>query len=47
MDARDRNEAHNLFEFQEIWKDVKKAPGLKNKFMYIFAPPVGATTAAA
>ncbi len=30
---------HNLFEFQEIWKDVKKAPGLKNKFMYIFGPP--------
>ncbi|MBS1546667.1 MAG: sterol desaturase family protein [Bacteroidetes bacterium] len=31
--------AHNIFEFQEIWKDVKKAPGLKNKFMYIFGPP--------
>lgn len=30
---------HHLFEFQEIWKDVKKAPGLKNKFMYIFGPP--------
>ncbi len=30
---------HNLFEFQEIWKDVKKAPGLRNKFMYIFGPP--------
>ena len=30
---------HNLFEFQEIWKDVKKAPGLKNKLMYIFGPP--------
>ena len=30
---------HNLFEFQEIWKDVKKAPGFKNKFMYIFGPP--------
>lgn len=30
---------HNLFEFQEIWKDVKAAPGLKNKFMYIFGPP--------
>jgi sterol desaturase/sphingolipid hydroxylase (fatty acid hydroxylase superfamily) len=30
---------HNLFEFQEIWKDVKNAPGLKNKLMYIFGPP--------
>jgi len=30
---------HNLFEFQEIWKDVKKAPGFRNKFMYIFGPP--------
>lgn len=30
---------HNVFEFQEIWKDVKKAPGLKNKLMYIFGPP--------
>ena len=30
---------HNIFEFQEIWKDVKKAPGFKNKFMYIFGPP--------
>ncbi len=30
---------HNIFEFQEIWKDVKKAPGLKNKLMYIFGPP--------
>ena len=30
---------HNLFEFQEIWKDVKKAPGLRNKLMYIFGPP--------
>lgn len=30
---------HNLFEFQEIWRDVKRAPGLKNKLMYIFGPP--------
>jgi sterol desaturase/sphingolipid hydroxylase (fatty acid hydroxylase superfamily) len=30
---------HNIFEFKEIWKDVKKAPGLKNKLMYIFGPP--------
>ncbi len=30
---------HNLFEFQEIWHDVKKAPGLRNKLMYIFGPP--------
>lgn len=30
---------HNIFEFQEIWKDVKKAPGLRNKLMYIFGPP--------
>lgn len=30
---------HNLFEFQEIWKDVKRAPTLKAKLMYIFGPP--------
>lgn len=30
---------HNLFEFQEIWQDVKKAPDLRSKFMYIFGPP--------
>ena len=30
---------HNIFEFKEIWRDVKKAPGLKNKLMYIFGPP--------
>jgi sterol desaturase/sphingolipid hydroxylase (fatty acid hydroxylase superfamily) len=30
---------HNLFEFQEIWRDVKKAPDLKAKLMYIFGPP--------
>jgi sterol desaturase/sphingolipid hydroxylase (fatty acid hydroxylase superfamily) len=30
---------HNIFEFQEIWQDVKKAPDLKSKFMYIFGPP--------
>ena len=30
---------HNLFEFQEIWRDVKRAPGLRNKLMYIFGPP--------
>ena len=30
---------HNIFEFQEIWRDVKKAPGLRNKLMYIFGPP--------
>ena len=30
---------HNLFEFQEIWRDVKQAPGLRNKLMYIFGPP--------
>jgi sterol desaturase/sphingolipid hydroxylase (fatty acid hydroxylase superfamily) len=30
---------HNLFEFQEIWRDVKKAPTLKAKLMYIFGPP--------
>lgn len=26
-------------EWANIWKDVKKAPGLKNKLMYIFGPP--------
>jgi hypothetical protein len=26
-------------EWLNIWKDVKKAPGLRNKFMYIFGPP--------
>jgi sterol desaturase/sphingolipid hydroxylase (fatty acid hydroxylase superfamily) len=30
---------HNLFEFQEIWRDVKRAPTLKAKLMYIFGPP--------
>jgi sterol desaturase/sphingolipid hydroxylase (fatty acid hydroxylase superfamily) len=30
---------HNLFEFQEIWRDVKQAPGFRNKLMYIFGPP--------
>ena len=30
---------HNLFEFQEIWRDVKKSPNLWHKFMYIFGPP--------
>jgi sterol desaturase/sphingolipid hydroxylase (fatty acid hydroxylase superfamily) len=26
-------------EWRSIWKDVRNAPGLKNKFMYIFGPP--------
>lgn len=30
---------HNLFEFQEIWRDVKQAPDWKARFMYIFGPP--------
>ncbi len=30
---------HNLFEFQEIWKDVKRAPDLRSKLMYVFGPP--------
>lgn len=30
---------HNLFEFQEIWRDLKKSPRLKDKLMYIFGPP--------
>lgn len=30
---------HNIFEFQEIWKDLKKSPKLKDKLMYIFGPP--------
>ncbi|MFZ1733853.1 MAG: C-5 sterol desaturase, partial [Flavobacteriales bacterium] len=27
------------FEFQEIWRDMKKSPKLKDKFMYVFGPP--------
>ena len=30
---------HNIFEFQEIWKDLKKSPKLKDKWMYVFGPP--------
>lgn len=30
---------HNLFEFQEIWKDVKRAPDWRSRFMYVFGPP--------
>ncbi|MBK7383004.1 MAG: sterol desaturase family protein [Flavobacteriales bacterium] len=30
---------HNIFEFQEIWKDMKKSPKLRHKFMYVFGPP--------
>ena len=30
---------HNLFEFQEIWRDLKRSPKFKDKFMYIFGPP--------
>jgi hypothetical protein len=30
---------HNIFEFQEIWRDLKKSPKWKDKFMYIFGPP--------
>ena len=30
---------HNLFEFQEIWRDVKQAPTWKARFMYVFGPP--------
>ncbi|MDX9751773.1 MAG: sterol desaturase family protein [Flavobacteriales bacterium] len=30
---------HNLFEFQEIWRDMKKSPKLRHKFMYMFGPP--------
>ncbi|MCB0790947.1 MAG: sterol desaturase family protein [Flavobacteriales bacterium] len=30
---------HNLFEFQEIWRDVKRAPTWRAKLMYIFGPP--------
>jgi hypothetical protein len=26
-------------EFVALYKDVIKAPGLKNKFMYLFMPP--------
>ncbi len=30
---------HNIFEFQEIWKDMKRSPKWKDKFMYAFGPP--------
>lgn len=30
---------HNFFEFAEIWKDMKKSPKFKDKFMYVFGPP--------
>lgn len=30
---------HNLFEFKEIWRDMKKSSKLKDKFMYVFGPP--------
>jgi len=30
---------HNLFEYQEIWRDMKKTPKWKDKFMYAFGPP--------
>ncbi len=26
-------------EYRDIWRDVKKAPDLRSKFMYIFGPP--------
>ncbi len=26
-------------EWKQMWHDVKKAPGLRNKFMYVFGPP--------
>lgn len=26
-------------EWKQMWQDVKKAPGLRNKFMYVFGPP--------
>ena len=37
-------ETHNpidilTHEYRDIWRDVKKAPGLKAKFMYAFGPP--------
>jgi len=28
-----------LHEFKDIWQDVKHAPGIGNKLMYIFGPP--------
>lgn len=34
------NPATILFkEWKQMWQDVKMAPGLRNKFMYIFGPP--------
>ena len=30
---------HNIFEYQEIWRDMKKSPNWKDKFMYAFGPP--------
>lgn len=29
---------HNIFEFQEIWKDLQKSPIFEHKLMYIFGP---------
>ena len=29
----------NTHEFQNIWKDLKKSPKFKDRFMYIFGPP--------
>lgn len=29
----------NTHEFQNIWKDLKRSPKLKDKFMYVFGPP--------
>lgn len=26
-------------EWKQMWQDVKSAPGLRNKFMYVFGPP--------
>ncbi len=30
---------HNLFEFQNIWRDLRGAKSFKEGFMYVFGPP--------
>jgi hypothetical protein len=29
----------NFGEFGVLWKDIRRAPGLKNKFLYLIMPP--------
>jgi sterol desaturase/sphingolipid hydroxylase (fatty acid hydroxylase superfamily) len=40
QNIQSHNPANVIFhEWRDIWKDVRNAPGVKNKFMYIFGPP--------